>query len=79
MANDGKADSGLMCGGICVVAGIMAMLGNTVSPEPVRNSIIWSVRLQSSGTSSDVIQSLNEQTVREVVKALNEAIMNLNV
>ena len=50
-----------------------------VPPEPVRGNVIWSVRLQASGTSSDVIYSLNEQTIREVVTALNEAIMNLNV
>ena len=52
MAADGEAGAGLMGGGCCVLVGLASMAKAVVPPEPVRGNVIWSVRLQASGTST---------------------------
>ena len=80
---DGNVETlinGIIGAGICCfLPGGILVTRNVTPAEPIKGNIVWSVRIQASGTSSDVIQSINEQTIREIVNALNDSIMNLNV
>ena len=77
IVGDTKATGGsLMC---CIGPGLLLIFTAKSPPEPQLGTAVWSVRIQSSGTSNDVIQSLDESEIRTVVDALNKAITNLRV
>jgi len=66
----------------CFLPGTM-VLGSAFQKKkppspPAKLEPWWSVRIDASGTSTDVIQSLNEAEIRKVVEALNDAIIKSN-
>ncbi len=66
--------------GCCGLVGLGAIIAaRKTPPPPQKPPSLWSVRIQASGTSNDVIQSTNKEKIEEIVKALNEAIINLNM
>ena len=69
-----QADSGAAVG-CCAAVGVACLAGLFAKGKPAA----YSVRIDASGTSSDAISSKNKAKMQEIVDAINQAIVNLNV
>jgi hypothetical protein len=61
--------------GCCGAVGLACLAGLFAKGKPAA----YSVRIDASGTSSDAISSKNKAKMQEIVDAINQAIVNLNV
>jgi len=61
--------------GCCAAVGLVCLAGLFAKGKPAA----YSVRIDASGTSSDAISSKNMAKMQEIVDAINQAIVNLNV
>jgi len=75
--SDEKKGAFVSCLGLMALVFFAAMNPSTKQPE--RGKIFWAVRIQASGTPNDVLTSYDKAKVEEVVDALNDAIVNLNM
>jgi len=73
MACSGGDNGGAV--GCCAVLGLACLAGLFAKRDPT----IYSVRIDASGTSSDAIAGTNKAKMQEIVDAINQAIVNLNV
>jgi hypothetical protein len=71
-SSDSGGNSGAGC---CAAVGLICLAGLFAKGKPT----IYSVRIDASGTSSDAISSKNMAKMQEIVDAINQAIVNLNV
>ena len=55
------------------------MLAHQRIAQPVREPTTWAARISAAGSEQDVVRSYDEAKVVEIVKALNEAIVNLSM
>lgn len=72
-----STDSGSAVG-CCSVVGLVCLAGLFAKGTKDKPDT-YSVRIDASGTSSDAILSKNRASIQEVVDAINQAIVNLNV
>jgi hypothetical protein len=66
--------------GVCGILGIVfIVMANQRAVQPVREPTSWAARISAAGSEQDVVRSHDQAKVVEIVKALNEAIVNLSM
>jgi hypothetical protein len=67
-------------GGFCLLFVIVgAFIVFAIQEKPTKGTIVWHVRIDASGSPTDLLTSVNRETVEQVAKALNDAIVNLRM